>query len=315
MGVSIQRSWVMRVRCTGLLGRQGLRGQRARLAAFWIATAAIIVNCQPDSRLESGSASSAVGPGPDLACAAGVTWQGGAIIRGPTDCRRLALVFTGHEFAEGGPAILDALGRHKARASFFLTGDFLVNPEAAPLVRRMVREGHYVGAHSDRHLLYCDWSTERRTLVTRGAFRDDLDANYRKLAAFGVSRRAAPVFLPPYEHFNADIARWTRELGLTLVDYTPGTRSAADYTGEGDANFTSSEAIFESIVRREGADPQGLNGFLLLLHVGAGPGRADKMHSRFDALLDWLEARGYAFVRVDELLMRRALDEIQSSFP
>ncbi|HOY58798.1 MAG TPA: polysaccharide deacetylase family protein [Verrucomicrobiota bacterium] len=294
----------MRARWTGGHGRRGLLGQRARLAALWIAIAAIVVNCQRDSMLERGSASSAVGPGPDRAGAAGVVWQGGAIIRGPTDCRRLALVFTGHEFAEGGPAILDGLGRHKARASFFLTGGFLANPEFASLVRRIVREGHYVGAHSDRHLLYCDWSTERRTLVTREAFRDDLDANYRKLAAFGVTRRAAPVFLPPYEHFNADIARWTRELGLTLVNYSPGTRSAADYTGEEDANFTSSEAIIESIVRREGTDPHGLNGFLLLLHVGAGPGRADKMHSRFDALLDWLDRRGYRFVRVDELLTR-----------
>ncbi|HRZ58257.1 MAG TPA: polysaccharide deacetylase family protein [Candidatus Paceibacterota bacterium] len=294
----------MRARCTGGLGRHGFPGQGARLAALWIAIAAFTASCQRDSRLELGSAPSAVGPGPDRACAAGVTWQGGAIVRGPTDCRRLALVFTGHEFAEGGSIILDALGRHKARTSFFLTGDFLANPEFASLVRRMVREGHYVGAHSDRHLLYCDWDAQRRTLVTRGAFRDDLDANYRKLAAFGVTRRAAPIFLPPYEHFNADIVRWTRELGLTLVNYTPGTRSAADYTGERDANFTSSEAIFESIVRRESADPHGLNGFLLLLHLGAGPGRADKMHSRFDALLDWLEARGYTFARVDELLYR-----------
>lgn len=274
------------------------------MAALWIGVAVITVSCQRDSRLELGSASGAVGPGPGRACAAGVTWQGGAIVRGPTDCRRLALVFTGHEFAEGGSAILDAFGRHKARASFFLTGGFLANPEFASLVRRMVREGHYVGAHSDKHLLYCDWGAQRRTLVTRGAFRDDLDANYQKLVAFGVSRRAAPIFLPPYEHFNADIARWTRELGLTLVNYTPGTRSAADYTGERDANFTSSEAIFESIVRRESADPHGLNGFLLLLHLGTGPGRADKMNSRFDALLDWLEDRGYAFARVDELLTR-----------
>src|SRR5262245_29012618 len=88
----------------------------------------------------------------------------GAIGRGPTDGRRLALVFTGHEFAEGGDAILDALAKHNARASFFLTGDFLANPGFEPIVRRITDEGHYLGPHSDKHLLYCDWDDPDKTL-------------------------------------------------------------------------------------------------------------------------------------------------------
>ena len=42
--------------------------------------------------------------------------------------------------------------------------------------------------------------------------------------------------------------------------------------------------------------------FLFLLHVGSGPGRTDKFHYRFGELLDQLAAKGYQFVRVDELL-------------
>jgi hypothetical protein len=45
-----------------------------------------------------------------------------------------------------------------------------------------------------------------------------------------------------------------------------------------------------------------LNGFLLLLHLGSGPGRADKFHARFGELLDYLTGKGYQMVRVDELL-------------
>jgi len=40
------------------------------------------------------------------------------------------------------------------------------------------------------------------------------------------------------------------------------------------------------------------------MHVGAGPGRRDKMHDRLGELLDVLSSRGYRFVRVDELLGR-----------
>lgn len=226
----------------------------------------------------------------------------GGIVRGPTDGRRIALVFTGHEFAEGGDTILDALARHRARGSFFLTGAFLRDPAKAPLVRRIVREGHYVGPHSDGHLLYCPWTGPKTTLVSRRTFARDLERNLAALESFGVPRRDIRHFLPPYEWYNADIARWTVELGLTLVCFTPGTRSNADYTEDGAPQFVSSQTILESILTKEREDPNGLNGFLLLLHVGAGPGRTDKFHLRFDELLGTLAARGYSFVRVDTLL-------------
>ncbi len=232
------------------------------------------------------------------------TYQEGAVVRGSRATRQLALVFTGHEFAEGGEAILEALARHGAKASFFLTGDFLRNPEFAPLIRRMLAEGHYVGPHSDRHRLYCAWTPDRRTLLSPSEFEADLGGNLRELERFGVTRRQAQFFLPAYEHYNRDISDWTQRMGLTLVNLSPGTRSAADYTVEKDPNFVSSQAILDSILRREAETRAGLNGFVLLMHVGAGPERADKMHVRLPELLSRLKERGYAFERIDRLLGR-----------
>jgi peptidoglycan/xylan/chitin deacetylase (PgdA/CDA1 family) len=235
-----------------------------------------------------------------LAQAAESTERDGAIVRGPIAARRLALVFTGHEFAEGSEPILDELAKHRAKGTFFLTGDFLDNPRFRPVVRRIVAEGHGLGPHSDKHLLYCEWTTARKTLVSRELFRADLLANLEKVERLGAGRPR--YFLPPYEHYNAEIARWSAELGLRLVNYTLGTRSSADYTEDKANNFVPSRAIFESILRREREDPHGLNGFLLLLHVGAGPGRTDPFHARFGALLDELAGKGYRFVHLEELL-------------
>jgi hypothetical protein len=89
------------------------------------------------------------------------------------------------------------------------------------------------------------------------------------------------------------------------VNYTPGIRSTADYTGEADTNFVSSQAIFDSILAKEQEDTNGLNGFLLLLHLGSGPSRADKFHPRFGSLMDYLASKEYQFVRADELLEGR----------
>lgn len=231
-----------------------------------------------------------------------VVYAEGAIVRGPVARRQLALVFTGHEFAEGAETILDLLARRRLHASFFLTGSFLRDPAKAPLVRRMVQDGHYVGAHSDGHLLYCPWTGPKTTLVSRQVFTEDLERNYDALRPFGVQRADAPYFLPPYEWYNTEIADWTRGAGFTLICHTPGTRSNADYTEEGTRQFVPSETIFHSILARERSDPHGLNGFMLLLHVGAGPGRSDKFHARLAELVDQLAARGYGFLRVDELL-------------
>jgi len=227
----------------------------------------------------------------------------GGLIRGPQSEKRIALLFAGHEFGEGGETILDALQKHNARAAFFLTGAFLHQPQFQALLERIVSAGHYIGPHSDEHLLYCSWERPPRTRVTATEFTTDLLVNVAKIQRRGFEPiRFRRYFLPPYEHYNREIADWTRAQRWQLINYTPGTRSHADYTGEADKNFTSSQTIFDSIVKREREDPHGLNGFLLLLHVGSGPIRQDKFSARFGELLDYLAHRGYEFVRVDELL-------------
>ena len=52
----------------------------------------------------------------------------------------------------------------------------------------------------------------------------------------------------------------------------------------------------------EAKDESGLNGFILLSHVGAGPKRTDKFYEKLDALIVWLRSKNYEMVRVDGLL-------------
>jgi peptidoglycan/xylan/chitin deacetylase (PgdA/CDA1 family) len=226
----------------------------------------------------------------------------GGITRGPKDEKRIALVFTAHTFAEGGDKILDELAKHNAKGSFFVTGVFLDNPNFQPLARRIVKEGHYLGPHSDKHLLYCPWDGPKKTLVRREEFEADLNRNLEKISRLGVQRSKIKYWLPAYEWYNRDIVDWSKSMGLTLVNYTPGTRSNADYLEDTAKNFISSRAILDSIEKKEQTDPHGLNGFLLLTHLGVGPGRTDKLSDHFGELLDYLADKGYQFVRVDELL-------------
>lgn len=226
----------------------------------------------------------------------------GGIIRGPKDKKQIALEFTADQFAEGGKIILDELAKHHAKASFFFTGNFFADPERRALAKRVVKEGHYLGPHSDTHPLLCPWEGPKKTLVTKEFFRNDMEKNLKKIEAVGMKRSEIKYWIPPYEHYNEEIVAWSRELGLTVINYTPGTRSNADYTEDDAKNFVPSQVIYDSILKKEQEDPNGLNGFLLLNHFGAGPKRTDKFFNHLGALLDELQRRGYEFVRVDELL-------------
>jgi peptidoglycan/xylan/chitin deacetylase (PgdA/CDA1 family) len=157
-----------------------------------------------------------------------------------------------------------------------------------------------LGAHSNEQLLYCDWKKRDSLLVSKAQFVEDLKANYQAMAAFGISKQAARFFLPPYEWYNKTIAGWTREEGLTLVNYTPGTRSNADYTfPEMGTSYRPSEEIYQSIVNYE--DKSGLNGFLLLSHIGTDPRRTDKFYDKLDQLIGMLKHKGYELVTVDQV--------------
>lgn len=226
--------------------------------------------------------------------------QTGAIIRGDHQKPQINLVFTGDEYADGSSEILATLTQHNIKASFFLTGNFYRNKANLDFISKAKENGHYLGAHSDQHLLYNDWSEEKKLLVNQQEFQSDLKANYAEMALHGIEKNEAPYFLPPYEWNNALITQWTDLLDLTLINYSPGTISHADYTTPDMDNYRSSAMITNSILTFE--EQEGLNGFLLLSHIGTHPDRTDKFYSTLDDLIKILDKRGYEFVSLRELL-------------
>jgi endoglucanase len=212
------------------------------------------------------------------------------------------LVFTGDEFADGGNMIAETLKAEKIKASFFLTGNFYRNPSFKKTIQQLKKDGHYMGAHSDKHLLYCDWGKRDSLLVSKKQFTQDLNHNYVEMAKFGISKTAAPYFLPPYEWFNDSVALWTKELGLQLINFTPGTRSNTDYTFPGPSNYKSSDTIYQSIINYEKNHTAGLNGFILLLHIGTDSRRTDKFYTRLAELVTFLHQENYQFVTIKGLL-------------
>ncbi len=219
----------------------------------------------------------------------------GGIVRFDTTQNKIFLVFSAHQFGEGLPKIRETLKRNNIKGAFFFTGDFLRDKENSKIVKQLIKDGHVVGPHSDKHLLYCDWNRRDSLLITREEFELDLKNNLIELQNFGLSIKDIKFFLPPFEWYNQKISDWTKGYGLNIINFTPNTFTNADYTTPDMKNYRSCEEIFTKLIEKEKSDPVGLNGAILLIHAGTDPARKDKLYDKLDELIAILKNLGYEF--------------------
>lgn len=218
-------------------------------------------------------------------------YQDGGIIRTDPSVKHIDFVFTAADKADGAERIISTLRKYNIKGGFFFTGEFF---EMYPdVVRRLVAEGHYVGSHSYGHLLYAPWGNRDYLLVTKQEFEEDIFKSYKVLREFGITN--APYFIPPYEHYNATISSWARQLGLQVINYTPGTLTNGDYTTPEMKRYFSSKEILGRIWEYERTDSNGLNGHIMLIHFGTDPARTDKFYDKLPGLIRELRRKGYSF--------------------
>ena len=108
----------------------------------------------------------------------------------------------------------------------------------------------------------------------------------------------ARYFIPPYEHYNAEVASWARQLGLQMVNYTPGTTTNGDYTTPDMPRYFSSKGILDKVYSIE--KKSGLNGYILLIHFGTDDARKDKLYNHLPSLIRTLKKKGYSFLSIPD---------------
>ena len=224
-----------------------------------------------------------------------ITDQNGAMVRKNINEKVIYLIFSADEYGEGADHILNTLKKNNAEGSFFLTGNYLRNPLFSASVKRIISDGHFLGPHSDRHLLYASWEKRDSLLVTKNDFVSDLKANYMELRKRKAAISGTKFYLPPYEWYNSEIASWTGDLGAKLINFTPGTVTNADYTTPDMATYKSSDELLRRLKDFETADPNGLNGAIILIHLGTHPDRTDKFYNKLDEIISSFSSKGYTF--------------------
>lgn len=171
-------------------------------------------------------------------------------------------------------AILDALKKHNAPATFFVVGHYL---ETAPeLVKRMVEEGHIVGNHTYHH-------PDMSKISDKAAFQKEMDdtaALYKE-----VTGQEMPMYYrPPQGKYSTANLKMAKELGYSTFFW-----SLAYVDWNVDAQPSHEEA-FKKLTGR--VHP----GAVVLLH------NTSKTNGEIlDELLCKWEEMGYTFGSLEEL--------------
>lgn len=171
-------------------------------------------------------------------------------------------------------AILDALIKHNAPATFFVVGHYL---ESAPdLVKRMVQDGHSVGNHTYHH-------PDMTSISDKAAFQKEMD-DVKTLFKEVTGEELAMYYRPPQGKYSLDNLRQAKELGYSTYFW-----SLAYVDWNVDAQPSHEEALGKLTSR---VHP----GAIVLLHT------TSKTNGEImDELLTAWEEMGYTFGGLEEL--------------
>lgn len=190
---------------------------------------------------------------------------------------RVALTFDDGPHPADTPAILDTLRATGSRATFFFVGSRARrHPE---LVRRVAREGHEIGSHSDTHPWWF-------SLAGPGRLRREVRDGTETLEQ--IAGRRPRFFRPPMGHKNVFLSDELSAAGLTMA-----TWSARSYDTLGRAP----DKIIDTVVAR--ARPGGI----ILLHEGVRRerGRPSATVIALPGIIAGLKARGLDPISLEDL--------------
>lgn len=171
------------------------------------------------------------------------------------------------------PAILEALKKHNAKATFFVVGNYLsTSPD---LVKRMLEEGHNVGNHSYHH--------PDMSQMGKDEFAKEL-GELEQLYEQTTGKPMVKYYRPPQGKYSENNLKIAKELGYKTFFW-----SLAYVDWKQDSQPTHEEA-FDKLLKR--VHP----GAIVLLH------NTSKTNGEIlDELLTKWEGMGYTFKSLDEL--------------
>lgn len=228
--------------------------------------------------------------------------------RGSVERKQVSLTFDGGSTDNAAVQILDILKENRLHVTVFLTGGFV---EKFPdITRRLVQEGHEVGNHTWNHPHLTSFANNKHneTLpnVTREFLQDQLNRT-AQLFEEVTGTKMAPFWRAPYGEHNAEIRQWAAELGYRHVGWTRGrswqeSMDTMDWVADTTSGaYHTAEEILAHLMAMAENEANGVNGGIILTHLGSHRQEGDHFYTVLPRLITGLREKNYALVKVSEL--------------
>ncbi len=187
-----------------------------------------------------------------------------------TNEKKIAITFDAAWSAEDTDLLIDILGKHKAKSTFFVVGDWVKqNPDS---VKKLCENGHEIGNHSDRHPSYSKLSREE--------IRTDLYECNKKIEA--ITNTKTKLCRAPSGDYDNKSIEVCESLGMKMIQWDVDSL---------DWKKLSVDEMYGRVIEKV------QKGSIVLFHNGV-----ENTPAALDKILTKLEKDGYEFVTVSELI-------------
>lgn len=169
-------------------------------------------------------------------------------------------------------SILSVLKKYDAKATFFVTGDYVRRCSAS--VKKFYEAGHDIGNHSDNH--------PHPNNLTEKKLKEDTKKCSEEIKKLGIEEKK--LYRSPYGEYNNKTVSTIEEMGYFFIQWDT---DSLDYT----------KISTEEIVKR--VSGKAKEGSVVLFHTGV-----QNTSSALDKILEKFSKEGYSFVTVDELIYK-----------
>ena len=225
-----------------------------------------------------------------------------SIDQGDRRVAKIAFTFDGGSDDAHTREILQILRENEVQATLFLTGKFMQrHPD---LVRQMLADGHEIGNHTYSHPHLTSFAKNRRQDTLPGVTKTFLQRQLFKTDSIFhriTGKHLQPFWRAPFGEFNPEILTWAAEAGYLHIHWTHGFDTYDWVTDQSSRLFRTPEQLEQKIKQQEARRSHGLNGVIVLMHLGS---HRNNNHA-FKMLPDifaWLRQKGYTITKISDLL-------------
>jgi peptidoglycan/xylan/chitin deacetylase (PgdA/CDA1 family) len=229
--------------------------------------------------------------------------------RGGIQRKQVSLTFDGGSTDNATSQILDILQQNNLQVTIFLTGGFIQKfPE---VTKRLVQEGHEVGNHTWSHPHLTSYAIDKQNATLPEVTREFLHDQLLRTAQLfeGVTGvKMAPFWRAPYGEHNAEIRQWAAELGYRHVGWTRGrnwqeSMDTMDWVADTTSKaYHTSEEILSHLMKMAEEETHGINGGIILTHLGSHRQGDDHFYNVLPRLISGLREKNYTLVKISELV-------------